>query len=127
MPVPTNIPETPMVHTEHESLHGSKGTNTSIPMEIIQHVLMTVMGIVDDDQIESFSYWVSYKGFYSFTDICDHFYHISEDIYYAEYRVNGIKYQLESNTMFKITMFMKWMSERMKMAVSHYMMNFLPP
>ena len=53
MTVPTNIPEIPMVHTEHKSLHGSKGTNTSIPMEILQHVLKTVMGIMDDDQIDS--------------------------------------------------------------------------
>ena len=56
MTVPTNIPETPMVHTEHESLHGSKGTNISILMEILQHVLKTVMGIMDDDQIACFSH-----------------------------------------------------------------------
>ena len=52
MTVPTNIPETPMVHTKHESLHGSKGTN----IEIFQHVLKTVMGIMDDEQIELFSH-----------------------------------------------------------------------
>ena len=81
MTVPTSIPEAPMVHTEHESLHGSKGTNTSIAMEILQHVLKTVMGIMDDDQLESFSHWMFYRGFYNFTDLCDQLYHISEDIY----------------------------------------------
>ena len=60
--------------------------NTSIPMEIVQHVLKTVMHIMDDEQIESFSHWMSYRGFHNFTDICDQLYHISEDIYnYAEY------------------------------------------
>ena len=51
MTVPTNIPETPMVHTEHKSLQGSKGTNIPISMEIHQHVLKTDMGIMDDEQI----------------------------------------------------------------------------
>ena len=55
MTVPTNIPETAMVHTKHKSLHRFKCMNTSIPMEILQHILKTVMGIMDDDQIESFS------------------------------------------------------------------------
>ena len=96
MTVPTNVPETPMVHTEHKSLHESKGTNISIPMEILQHVLKTVMGIMDDEQIESFSHWMSYRGFYSFTDFCDHLNCISEgNQNCAETRVNGIKYQLE--------------------------------
>ena len=55
MTVPTNIPETPMVDTEHKALHRSKGTKHSIPMEVLQHVLKTVLGIRDDDQIDSFS------------------------------------------------------------------------
>ena len=59
MTVPTSIPETLMVHTKHESLHRSEGTNTFIPMELIQCVLKTVMGIMDDEQIESFSHWCS--------------------------------------------------------------------
>ena len=84
-------------------------------MEILQHVLNTVLGIMHDDQIESFSHWVSYRGFYSFTDICDHLHRISEDIYkYDEYRVNGTKYQLKFNTMYKIKMFIKWISGRIK-------------
>ena len=71
MTVPTNIPETPMVCTEHKSLHGSKDMNISIPVEILQHVLKTVMGIMDDEQIESFSHWMIYRCFYNFTDISD--------------------------------------------------------
>ena len=82
-------------------------------MEVLQHVLKTVLGIRDDDQIDSFSDWVSYSGYYSFNGICEHL-HISGDTEnYAEYRVNGIKYHLNSNTMHKIKMFTNWMSERM--------------
>ena len=80
MTVPTNISETPMVHTKHKSLHRSKGMNISIPMEICQHVLKTVMGIMDDEQIESISHWMFYRGFYTFTKICDQLYCISDDI-----------------------------------------------
>ena len=54
--------------------------NISIPMEICQYVLKTVMGIMDDEQIESFAHWMSYRGVYSFTDICDQLYCISDDI-----------------------------------------------
>ena len=61
MTVPANIPDTPMVHTKHESLLRSKGMKPPIPMEILQHVLKTVLGIMDDDQIESFSHLT---GFY---------------------------------------------------------------
>ena len=71
MTVPTNIPETPIVHTNHKSLQGFKGTNLSIPMEVVQHVLKTVMGIIDDEEVESFSQWMSYRGFYNFKEICD--------------------------------------------------------
>ena len=108
MTVPTNIPETPMVHTEHKSFHGYKGTKHSIPMEVIQHVLKTVLGIKDDDEKESFSHWVCYRGYHSFDDISDNICN------YAEYKVNGIKYHLNSNTMHKIKMFINWMSREMK-------------
>ena len=47
MTVPTSIPETPIVYTDHESFQGSKDTNTSISMVILQHVLRTVMGITN--------------------------------------------------------------------------------
>ena len=58
---------------------------------------------------------VSYRGHYTFDDICEDLHCISDDTYnYAAYRVNGIKYQLNSNTMHKIKMFIKWMSEKMK-------------
>ena len=104
-----------MVHTKHKSLHGSKGTKHSIPMEPIQHVLKTVLGINDDDQIESFSHWVYYRGYHSSNDMCEHLHCILDNIgNYAEYKVNGVKYHLNSNIMYKINMFINWMSKEMK-------------
>ena len=55
MTVPTNIPETPIVHTEHESSQGSKGKKISIYTVVLQHVLKTIMDIQDDEEVESFS------------------------------------------------------------------------
>ena len=90
MTVPTNIPETPIVHTNHKSLQEYKGTNLSIPMEVVQHVLKTVMGIIDDEEVESFSHWMSYKGLYNFKEFCEQLYHISDYIQnYGEYRAKG--------------------------------------
>ena len=115
MTVPTNIPETPMFHTKHKSLHGSKGMKHSIPMEVLQCVLKTVLGIRNDDQIDSFSHWVSYRGYHNFDYVCEHLQSISADFdKYAEYRVNGIKYYLNSNIIHKIEMFSCWMSEKMR-------------
>ena len=58
---------------------------------------------------------MSYRGFYSFTDICDQLYRISKDTYnYAEYRVNGTKHHPKFSTMYKIEMYIKWMSERLR-------------
>ena len=51
----------------------------STPMEVLQHVLKTVLGIRDDDQIDSFSHWVSYRGYHSFNDIYEHLHDISDD------------------------------------------------
>ena len=103
MTVPTNFPELPIVNTDHEYLQGSKGTILSIPMEVLQHVVKTVMGILDNEEVESFSHSMSYRGFHNFTEICDQLYHISDDIQnYGEYRVNGLRYSLTFSTMHKI-------------------------
>ena len=63
MTVPTNIPETPIVHTEHKSFEASKGKKISIPMEVLQHVLKTIMNIQDDEKVASFFHWMSFRGF----------------------------------------------------------------
>ena len=114
MTVPANIPETPIVHTNHKSFQGSKDTNTSIPMEILQHVLKTVMNIKNDEEVESFSHWMSYRVFDNFTDICDTLYHILHIIQdYSEYKGNQLRCSLEFCTMNKIRMFINWMATKL--------------
>ena len=62
MTVPTNIPETPMTHTNNESLQESKEDSTaSKSMEVYQHVLKIVMDIQNEDEIQSFSRWMNYR------------------------------------------------------------------
>ena len=53
MTVLTNISEPPMSHTKQNSFHGSKGKEHHIPMELYQHVFDTVLGIFQDDQLET--------------------------------------------------------------------------
>ena len=115
MTIPNNFPETCMVYTEHDSLHGSKGKKCTIPMELIQHVFKTVLGMWNDEQIESFSHQVHYRGYSSFNDMYNHLCCNSDSIdKYDEYKINGEKYILNSNIMHKIEMFIDWMSKEME-------------
>ena len=83
-------------------------------MQILQHVLKTVMGIKNDEEVESFSHWMSYRGFDNFTDICVEFYHILDSIHdYSEYKVNGLRCSLKFSTMNKIRLFINWMATKM--------------
>ena len=88
MTVPTNIPETPMGHTEQESLLKSKGKKHLIPLELMQHVFKTVMGLFDDEQVESLSHWIHYRRH----DMYDTFHHNPEYVHKCEeYKWNGVK------------------------------------
>ena len=73
MTVPTNIPETPMGHTEQESLLKSKGKKHLIPLELIQHVFKAVMGLIDDEQEQSLSHWIHYRRYYKLMTCMTHF------------------------------------------------------
>ena len=63
MTVPTYICEPPNAHTKQKSFHRSKGKNHPIPMELYHHVFDTVLGIFEDDQLESIYNWISYRCF----------------------------------------------------------------
>ena len=80
MTVPTNITETPMGHTEQESLLKSKGKKHLISLELIQHVFKTVMGFFDYKQVEDLSYWIHFRGYYNFDDVYDTFCHNPENV-----------------------------------------------
>ena len=115
MTVPTNIPETPMAHTNHESLHESKeDSTTSKSMEAYQLVLKTVVDIQNEDEIQSFSKWMNYRGYDNFTDLCADFYHILDHIHdCSDYRVDGQECALKFGTINKIRMLISWMTTKM--------------
>ena len=62
MTVPTNIPETPMAQSDFESIQDSKEDSTSLMSMEVHHVLNNVMDIKNEDEIESFSKWMTYRG-----------------------------------------------------------------
>ena len=87
-------------------------------MELLQYVFKTVLGMWNDDQIESFSHWVHYRGYFSFDDMYHHFHHNPDNIdKYDEYKVNGVKDHLNSNILHKIKTFFIWMSTEMKSGI----------
>ena len=112
MTVPTNSSEPPMAHTKQKSLHRSKGKQHPIPMELYQHVSYTVLGIWQDEQLESICYWVSYRGFLSFNDIHEQYHYNSETTKKeGDYKVNGVQKSFNSNIIQMITLFTYCMSK----------------
>ena len=106
MTVLTSIPETPVAHPDSESLQESKDTNSPTSMEVFQHVLQKVLDIKDEEENQSFSKWMKYRGYDNLTDICAEFCHILDRIHdYSEYRADGLRSALKFGTMNKIRMF----------------------
>ena len=81
MTVPTSIPETPMAHSDYESIQESKNSNGPRSMEILQHVLQTVLNIKDEEDNNSFSKWMKNRGYDNFPHICADFCHILDRIH----------------------------------------------
>ena len=82
-------------------------------MEVFQHVLKTIMNIQDDEEVESFSHWMSFRGFTNFTDICETYHHILHTIQdHRDYKLNGIRCSLTCCTMNKLRLFIKWMATK---------------
>ena len=125
MTVSTNIPETPMAHTDHKLLQECKeNLTTSKSMEVYQHVLKTVMDIQNEDEIESFSKWMNYRDYDNFTDLCADFYGILDHINdYRDYRVDGHKCSLKFHIMSIITMFISWIATMMTDYTLNSMLN----
>ena len=88
-----------MAHSNHKSFQESKeGSTSSKSMEIYQHVLNKVMDIQNEDEIgvQSFSKWMAYSAYESFTDLCVDFYYVQDHIHdYSDYRVNCLKCALK--------------------------------
>ena len=109
----TSIHETPMADPDSESLQEYKDTNSLRSMEVLQHVLQKVPDIKDEEEIQSFSKWMKYRGYDNFTDICADFCHILDRIHnYSEFRADGQGSALKFSTMNKIIMFTSQMGIR---------------
>ena len=73
------------------------------------------MDIKNEGEIESFSKWMTYRGYENFTDLCVDFHHELDHIHdFSDYRVDGMKCALKFGTMNKLRLFISWMSTRMK-------------
>ena len=105
-----------MAQSDNKSIQESKEDST-IPnsMEVYHHVLNKLMDIKNEDEIESFSKWMIYRGYENFTDLCVDFHHELDHIHdLSDYRVDGLKFVLKSGTINKLRLFISWMSTRMK-------------
>ena len=116
MTIPTNIPETLMAQSDYESIQESNEDSTSPKsMQVYHHVLNKLMHIKNQDEIESFSKWMAYRGYENFTDLCVDFHHELDHIHdFSDNRVDGLKCALRFHTMKKLRLFISWMSTRMK-------------
>ena len=111
MTIPTNIPETPMVQPDYESIQESNEDSiSSKSLQAFHHVLNNVLKI-GEDEIVSFQKWMTHKGYDNFTDLRIDFYPELNHIH--DYRVYGQKCGLKFGTMNKIRLFISWMSTRM--------------
>ena len=127
MTVSTNIPETPMAHTEKESILKSMGKKHHIPLELIQHVFKTVMGLFDDKQGEDLSHWIHYREYYNFDDMYDTFCHNPEDVHKCEeYKWNGEKDCISLNITQKVKSFIQWMNMKDDIYIlhDHFLISF---
>ena len=72
------------------------------------------MDIQNEDEIQSISKWMIYRGNDTFSDLCADFYQIHYQIHdYSDYRVDGQKCAPKFCTMNKIRMFISWMTTKM--------------
>ena len=71
-------------------------------------------GHKNDEEVDSFSQWMSYSGYDNFTDICVDFYFILDGIHdYSAYKVNGLRCSLKFSTMNIIRLFISWIATKM--------------
>ena len=105
-----------MAQSDYGSIQDSKEDSTSPKsMEVHHHALNEVMDITNKDDTESFSKWMTYRGYENFVDLCVDFHQELDNIHdFSDYRVDGMKCALKFGTMNKLRLFISWMSTRMK-------------
>ena len=76
MTIPINISETPMAQSEYKSIQESNEDSICPKSkQVYHHVLNEVIDIKNEDEIESFSKRMTYRGYENFTDLCVDFHH----------------------------------------------------
>ena len=83
--------------------------------EVYHHVLKKVMDIKNEDVIGSFSKWMRYRGYENITDLCVDFHQELDNIHdFSYYGVDGMKCDWKFGTIYKLRLFISWMSTMMK-------------
>ena len=83
-------------------------------MEVFQHIINKVMNIPNEDKIQSFKPWMSYRGFEISTDMHTAFSYMLDSIHdHSEYKVDGLRFALKFGTMNKLRLLIKWMTTSM--------------
>ena len=89
--------------TEQESHLESKGKKVFIPVDLIQHIFQTVMGLFNDEQLENLYHWIQFRGYETFDDMYDGFHHNPEDVQkYEDFKWNGVKDYIGPNIVQKV-------------------------
>ena len=100
-----------MAHTDHKSIQESKeGSASPSSMEGFQHIVNKEMGIQNEKKMQSFKQWMSYRGFEKFTDMCNAFSYMLDNIHdHSEHKFDGLRHALNFGTMNKLRLIIRWM------------------
>ena len=109
MSTPTNIPETPMGETEHDSYLKPEEKFK----QQLQDIFQTILRVNKPDQFDQLCQWMEYKQFQTFDDFYDFYRSDSEKLDAknpeAEYKWKGKTNYLSANVAHKLKSFVKWM------------------
>ena len=110
MSTPTNIPETPMGETIHDSFFESKEKFH----QQLQDIFQTIMRLTGPDQFDQLCQWMEYKQYLTIDDFYDSFYNDPEKFDTkgpaTEYKWKGKMNHLSPNVAQKLKSFVRWMA-----------------
>ena len=110
MSTPTNIPETPMGETEHDSSFGSKEKFH----QQLQDIFQTILRLTGTDHFDQLCQWMEYKQYYTIDDFFENSYHDLENCDNkgpaTEYKWKGRTNHLSPIVAQKLKCFIKWMT-----------------
>ena len=112
MSTPTNIPETPMGETVHDSFFVSKEKF----QQQLQDIFQTIMRLTGPDQFDQLCQWMAYKQHLTIYDFYDSSYNDPEKFDTkgpaTEYKWKGKMNHLSPNVAQKLKSFVRWMTHK---------------